>query len=389
MLPGHDATSPPRLVRFSVRDYKAFHAPATVELGRVTLLLGRNNAGKSTLCFAPVFFSHPLGKDVETPFATSWKGIDFGGLASIAFRRSPAGFSGRLDFAGLDGVSGVTIGAAIATERSHQVIINRVALHGAGGVTAERTTVPWPDARALLAEAPGLERIPDGIQPLRAQRPAPERYPRYLGYTPSWVGPVGEHAPMILAAAGAQGLEAVNTWFEPMRVELRITPEGRRKRDDFEILAVGPHGEPVNIVDSGAGLAQVLPLVVAVRLASASPGLLCLEQPELQLHPRAHAAVAELLIESLHRRPDTRLLVETHSDVIVLRLRREVAAGRLSPEDVRIYFVDEDSADGSHVKEIRLNERATPDWWPKDVFAESQKEYFAIRRELARRGESE
>jgi predicted ATPase len=142
----------------------------------------------------------------------------------------------------------------------------------------------------------------------------------------------------------------------------------------------------VSLRDSGAGIAQVLPLIVAVRLAQARPSLFCIEQPELHLHPRAHVAIAELLLECVTRRPSTRLLVETHSDVLVLRVRRAIAAGELEPRDVRIYFVDEDSVEGSRVQEIELDERATPRWWPKDVFGEPQREYLELRRELARRG---
>jgi predicted ATPase len=72
--------------------------------------------------------------------------------------------------------------------------------------------------------------------------------------------------------------------------------------------------------------------------------------------------------------------------VLVLRIRREIAAGRLSPNDVRIYFVDEDATTGSVVKPVELDDQATPRWWPKDVFGEPQREYFLLRQELMRRG---
>jgi predicted ATPase len=73
----------------------------------------------------------------------------------------------------------------------------------------------------------------------------------------------------------------------------------------------------------------------------------------------------------------------------VLRLRREIAAKRLAKNDVRIYFVDESEAkgpdQGSTLREIGLNDRGTPEWWPKGVFAESQAEFHRIRQELAKR----
>jgi hypothetical protein len=376
-----EPSEPPHVTWFSVEGYKAFGAAARVELGRITLLLGRNNAGKTALCFAPLYLTHPLRRDAQVPFPTSLQEIDFGSLQSVCFRRQPTGLIGRLGLAGLSGATSVTVGATSLPEQEHTQIVTRLEIEADAGHPRTLANVSWSEARRLLADIEGLDAVAAGIHVLRGVRPAIERYQQYLGYTPESVGPFGQHAPMILAASGEKGLEEVNRWFESMRVRLRIASRG----DAFEILVAGPTNEPVNLLDSGTGVAQVLPLVVAARLARAQPSLLCLEQPELHLHPRAHVAVAELLIETLLRRPSARFLVETHSDVLVLRVRREIAAGKLSPRDVRVYFVDEDSAEGSRVKEVPLDERGTPTWWPKDVFGEPQAQYTALRRELVQR----
>lgn len=380
MTTGHGE---PHLTWFSVEGYKAFGAEARVELGKITILLGRNNAGKTALCFAPLYLTHPLRADAPAPFPTKVQTVDFGSLQSVCFRRQPTGLVGRLGLAGVEGATQVTLGATSLPEHGHTQLVTRLEIEDVGaGRSQALSNVHWPEARKLLASVEGLAKLPDGIHALRGVRPAIERVSPYLGYTPASVGQLGELAPMILASSGDRGLEAVNEWFDPMRVRLRIESRG----DTFEILAAGPHGEPVNLLDSGAGIAQALPLVVAVRLAEAQPSLFCIEQPELHLHPRAHVAIAELLLDRVVQRPSTRLIVETHSDVLVLRVRRAIAAGDLAPRDVRIYFVDEDSAEGSRVQEIELDERATPRWWPKDVFGEPQREYLALRRELAKRG---
>jgi predicted ATPase len=105
------------------------------------------------------------------------------------------------------------------------------------------------------------------------------------------------------------------------------------------------------------------------------------------MHPFAHAKVAELLIDAVAMNKNLRLLVETHSDALVLRIRREIATKRMPPDDVRLYFVEEPGRpdQGSTLREIKLNDRGTPDWWPKGVFAESQAEFYRIRQELAKR----
>lgn len=372
---------PPHLARFTVEGYRAFGAPATVELGRLTLVIGRNNSGKTALCAAPIYFTQALESGAEAPFPTSREGIDFGPLPSVSFRRQITGLKGTLEFAGSADVTHLTLGATLIPEQGHALVVTGLDIAWADGRKDSVKNVPWPEARVLLARSSSLPTVAAGVQALWAGRPSPKRFHPYRGHDPESVGPFGESAPAILANASKAELQSVDDWFASMHVRLRIEP----RRDAFEILAIGSSGEPVSLVDSGAGVAHVLPLVVAVRLARARPSLLCLEQPELHLHPRAHVAVAELLLESLERRPETRLLVETHSDTLVLRIRREIAARRLAPEDVRLYFVDEESTGGSRVKEIQFDDRGTPDWWPKDVFAEPQKEYYAIRRELARR----
>jgi len=71
-------------------------------------------------------------------------------------------------------------------------------------------------------------------------------------------------------------------------------------------------------------------------------------------------------------------LVETHSESIVLRIRRRVAKG-LSPDHVAIYFV-EDLGDGSRVRQIQLDQNGEVDRWPDGLFSESFLEVKAIRR---------
>ena len=376
-------TGPIDFTAFAVEGYKAFSQPWRLELGRITVLLGRNNAGKTALCFAPGYFARAFEKDAPAPFPPSWQGIDFGPLQSVCYRRQSTGLRGALELAGATPARRVELGATAIQERTYEQFITHLSIQSSDGATTTLDNIEWDKARMAIEQFSGLSVLSEQVRILRGIRPAPERMPMLLGYTPKSIGSFGEYAPMILRVAGDDGLVAVNKWFVQLGVRLSTAQRG----DQFEVLATGPSGEPVNLVDSGAGLAHILPLVVAVCLAREQPALRCIEQPELHLHPRAHALVAELLLESLKRHQGTRLLVETHSDVLVLRLRRAIAAGDLKPDDVRIYFVDEGGAGGSSVKPILLNARATPDWWPKDVFAESQKEYFALRQELAKRQE--
>lgn len=93
------------------------------------------------------------------------------------------------------------------------------------------------------------------------------------------------------------------------------------------------------------------------------------------LHPSRHGDLADEAIADSVRMP---VVITTHSDVFVLRVRRRVAEGALVPAAVLLVWVEPDGSE----RPIPLNDRGTPEWWPKGVFAEAQAEFAEIRRVL-------
>lgn len=375
----------PRIRSLTLERYRAFEH-ADIELGRITLLLGRNNAGKSALCFAPLYFAQAFRAEAQAPLVSAASDLDFGSPQSAFFRRAATGTEVRFGLEDAGGLSGVRLGATVHAEEHNRQLITRFETEEteANRISLKVADKPtWRRLRNEISRRPGLANLASEVSGLRGVRPLPPGEYDYLGYTPTNVGFYGQNAASMLLEAGDDGLAAVNRWFGKLGVKLSI----RRKSERFEVRAAGPAHEPVLLPASGAGLAQLLPLIVQLELAELMPRLWCVEQPELHLHPGAHALVAQALVERAIREPLQRFLIETHSDAFVLRVRRAVAEGSLSPKDVRIYFVDESSDErpGSIPKPIALNEDATPDWWPQGVFAEPEEEYFAIRRALERR----
>ena len=67
-------------------------------------------------------------------------------------------------------------------------------------------------------------------------------------------------------------------------------------------------------------------------------------------------------------------IVETHSELLILRLQRRIREGKIKPEDVSVLYVDpnEESVEGSVIKVLRLGEDSYfKDPWPDGFFAES------------------
>ena len=132
----------------------------------------------------------------------------------------------------------------------------------------------------------------------------------------------------------------------------------------------------VNFTQSGRGRGLQSTLAVATLLLAIANGvktspLTIVEEPEAHLHPSVHGAMADLVIASALK---SQVIVETHSENFLLRLRRRIAEKQLSHRDVILYFVDE----AHHVREIALDEFGTTTDWPIGVFESDVEEARAI-----------
>ena len=115
-------------------------------------------------------------------------------------------------------------------------------------------------------------------------------------------------------------------------------------------------GADVLIGNYGFGVSQCLPIFVQGAIMSPQ-SLLMVEQPEAQLHPTAQLEMGSFFADLWNRRK-VGSIVETHSGNILLRLRRLIATGDLSPEDVSVAFFtfDEDNKNMPIIKNLDIGE---------------------------------
>ncbi len=81
-----------------------------------------------------------------------------------------------------------------------------------------------------------------------------------------------------------------------------------------------------NIVNVGYGVSQALPVVVEI-LSRPPDSWFSIQQPEVHLHPRAQAALGDLLCE-MAISEEKRFLIETHSDFMIDRYRTSLRRAR-------------------------------------------------------------
>jgi hypothetical protein len=128
-----------------------------------------------------------------------------------------------------------------------------------------------------------------------------------------------------------------------------------------------------NLADVGFGVSQVLPILV--RLALAPEGsIVLIEQPELHLHPEVQGHLAEVMVDIALQRKIC-LFVESHSENMLLRLRRLVANGRIGPEAVNVLVTSM-----GEVKRAGVDERGRIDLnaFPAGFFEEEWEEAMGI-----------
>jgi len=132
----------------------------------------------------------------------------------------------------------------------------------------------------------------------------------------------------------------------------------------------------VDIADTGLSLSQALSVLVALLVAE--PGqLVFVEHPELHLHPRAVRALASPIQRAIER--GVWVVLETHSDLLLVSLQEQVARGALRPEDVLLHWVGRDEHGASVLHSTTLDESGAWGDMPidfNDVHLEAMRNYL-------------
>ncbi|TAK11918.1 MAG: hypothetical protein EPO32_10405 [Anaerolineae bacterium] len=205
----------------------------------------------------------------------------------------------------------------------------------------------------------GLESFgqrPYAFAPVRTK---PQRTYDPLKDTPE---PSGAHVPMILARTRESDTKVWNSMQSVIEAygnasglfkNLDIKRMGGKESDPFQI-SVQIFSPKYNLVDVGYGISQVLPIIVDSLLEKEDSTIL-LQQPEVHLHPKAQAELADVLA-LIAARQNKNIVIETHSDYIIDRMRTLVRQGQgIKPEDVLILYFERLAA-GVKIHEITVDE---------------------------------
>jgi len=130
-----------------------------------------------------------------------------------------------------------------------------------------------------------------------------------------------------------------------------------------------------SIQNVGSGVSQVLPIIT--QLIVSENNFILLEEAEQNLHPEAQANLADMIITFSQQR--RRILVETHSDHLINRIRLRMITDEIQP-GAKIYFAQIEEQNGTKLKEMQINDKGEfiMDKIPDGFFDQPQKDTLKI-----------
>ncbi len=378
--------------KITFENYKSFKDKQELELKPITILLGKNSSGKSSIAKLPSMIEHSLKGEFPEPLQLINDEIELG-----------AEFRDLMHGRKTTGANALKLGLFTSLESLEVSILqtdqaadlygifewkhNKNSKSKSANDSYNFNGFLLSDSESKDDETVTLKFNSDYIGPFRK---LPERsYNRHLIKNKDKFGVHGENAyPILIQDAQEDSkdvISKVSDWYQTYfdGWVLRINAE----KSPFYQVELGRKdtGVFVNIKDVGQGMSQALPIVTRAFLPAKEETLIILEQPELHLHPAVHGDLGELFVNSVVEDKNKKYLIETHSQNLLLRIRSLVASGVLKASDLQIYFVDFNEEDGvSNLNSIDVDEKGNVSFWPEDIFNESFNE--ARRLSKAQRG---
>ena len=200
---------------------------------------------------------------------------------------------------------------------------------------------------------PGLMAPFAGMAPIRT---TPKR--TYDGYTKTF-SPEGEHTPYIIRKRLARGSRtnefknALETFGNNSGLfeAVGITQFGKDSASPFE-LTITLNNKALRLNSVGYGVSQALPIIVKL-LTHGRNSWLAIQKPEVHLHPRAQAALGEVLFHAVTRASQT-LLIETHSDYLLDRFGVCLRDSKTETRKTQVVFFERTDS-GNHAYPMLLD----------------------------------
>lgn len=358
-----------RKIKF--KNYKAFTNLEEMELRPVTLVIGKNSSGKSSILKLIALIDYMVNNNFWIP-SLKVRDIVLGGRYQDLFHNSSTSdFEFEVEFEG-----SMSIRVNYYIENSFLKIYSFSCFQNGNLIQQVKRASREENLEKLLSsiikkERGRIEGTSNYIGPIRCLAPASIRFHGISRTSSIEYDGSGTYNILLNSYIYGDGIfDKVSSWMDKNLEGQRLVFSNAANNSGNYTLWVKRKGVEVNIAEVGQGVAQVLPIVTLAACAECGT-VNIVEQPELHLHPAAHANVAELIGLSAVYHHNV-FVVESHSKNMLLGFQKMIVNKNVAftPDDIAIYFVDETS-EGSTLKRINLDKNGEFDDWPIGVFSES------------------
>jgi predicted ATPase len=164
--------------------------------------------------------------------------------------------------------------------------------------------------------------------------------------------------------------EALESWFG-----LYTVPQGNLEVIDMDKVGLQVTVSGRSLDRFGTGASQVLP-ILALLLSRESGDVVLIEQPELHLHPGGQQYLADLFMEI--SKLGVQVIIETHSEYMVNRIRRGIVLGFQEADLVRIVNFDQNERGLAEATSVKMTGSGGFADWPRGFFAQTEEDLLAI-----------
>ena len=238
-----------------------------------------------------------------------------------------------------------------------------------------------------------------GLRTVGAFRRPPERSYEYEGFSEPEFGSVRRDVISALIVSSLEKqkdsrydlLSLVNGWLKKVTNVAILPPQQLDKAGRRFCLQVKDleSGRIANYADVGFGISQALPVIIE-GLSTRKDGIFVAMEPEIHLHPDAQLAMADFLVDL--SRTGRQVIVETHSEHILLRVRQRVLQGAqkgLGTEDVSLIHVARDKNIAGQARVLPIDALGQVENWPEGFFSEANNERMALLEHMAAKLEAD
>ena len=348
---------------------------AELPLGKITVLTGANNSGKSSLLYGFLvlrdFVMNP-NQPLEGLFALPF--INLGGFQEVVSRQNPGGEI-LLGIEAIDNELNISVSykielseysTKIKTTSSQPFDFNaelQVGLPYSANIKRAFETSKLPENKRFQFEWNGLSgSLTEGNHPTPSDRGKFEIainkplealllsdfVPMKRGFSKPYYAPVSingnvnnedEIATLIFNSRGTE-VTNLRHYFKEI-TDRDLLTRVQKPTLVFSITAIQnkgtTHEQITNIVNEGTGTNQLL--TILAKVLQPNKKFICIDEPEIHLHPSMVRKLATALLE-IAEKQDKQFLISTHSEHFVQALMGQVAEKKAAPDDVKVYFLE-------------------------------------------------